>query len=117
MPEDIQHFIQAFQFPDVVRIKGYVFTSQEVVLISLSRLAFPLRWSDIQERKGRRALQVAFYYFLDFCIVNWGYLIVNNRAYWVPKMVDQTEANRKKLSELPYENWRLFFPQQINLAA
>ena len=119
-PEDVQRFIQGFQFPDVVRIKGYVFTSQEVVLISLSRLAFPLRWSDIQERfpgKGRKALQVAFFYFLDFCIVNWGYLILNNREYWVPKMVDQAEAIRRKLSELPYENRRLFFPPQINLAA
>ena len=119
-PEDVQRFIQGFQFPDVVRIKGYVFTSQEVVLISLSRLAFPLRWSDIQERfpgKGRKALQIAFYYFLDFCIVNLGYLILNNREYWVSKMVDQAEAIRRKLSELPYENWRLFFPPQINLAA
>jgi len=43
-------------------------------------------------------------------ITNWGYLILNNRDYWVDKMVDQAEAVRLKLANLPWVNWRQHFP-------
>jgi hypothetical protein len=112
-PEDLLRFSRGFGFPDVVRIQRYRFISDEIVLIGLSRLAYPLRWSDIQERfpgKCQKAMQLAFKYFLDFCIVNWGYLILNNRDYWVPHMVEQADAIRVKLANLSWQNWRLFYP-------
>jgi hypothetical protein len=53
---------------------------------------------------------LSIYYFLDFMIENWGYLILNNRDYWVDHMVDQAEAIRLKLATLPWVNWRQHFP-------
>ena len=96
-PEDIIRLIEGLGFPPTVKIKGYKLHAQEIVLISLKRLAYPLRWSDIKRDfpgRSRTALRNAFYFFLDFMIENWGYLILNNRDYWVDKMVDQAEAIR-----------------------
>jgi len=112
-PEDIIRLIEGLGFPPTVKIKGYKLHAQEIVLISLKRLAYPLRWSDIKRDfpgRSRTALCMAFYYFLDFMIENWGYLILNNRDYWVDKMVDQAEAIRLKLANLPWVNWRQHFP-------
>lgn len=112
-PEDVRIFIQGFRIPSNIKIQRYKFTADEVVMISLSRLSYPLRWADIKDRfpdKCRKALKLAFYWFLEFCIVNWGYLVLNNREYWVPRMVDSAEAIRIKLSELPREDWRIVVP-------
>ena len=112
-PEDILRLIEGLRFPPIVKIKRYKFTAQEIVLISLKRLAYPLRWSDIKRNFPglcRTKLRLAFFYFLDFMITNWGYLILNNRDYWVDKMVDQAEAVRLKLANLPWVNWRQHFP-------
>jgi hypothetical protein len=112
-PEDILRLITGLGFPPRVKIKRYSLTAEEIVLISLKRLAYPLRWSDIKRDfpgRCRTKLRVAFFYFLDFMIANWGYLILNNREYWVEKMADQAEAIRIKLANLPWVNWRLQFP-------
>ena len=112
-PEDILRLITGLGFPPVIKVKRYKLTAQEVVLISLKRLAYPLRWSDIKRDFpgcSRTKLTYAFYYFLDFMIENWGYLILNNRDYWVDHMVDQAEAIRLKLATLPWVNWRQHFP-------
>ena len=109
-PEDILRLITGLGFPPVIKVKRYKLTAQEVVLISLKRLAYPLRWSDIKRDFpgcSRTKLTYAFYYFLDFMIENWGYLILNNRDYWVDHMV---EAIRLKLATLPWVNWRQHFP-------
>jgi hypothetical protein len=37
-------------------------------------------------------------------------LILNNRDFWLPYLVDCAEAIRRKLQELPNEGYRLFFP-------
>jgi hypothetical protein len=103
-PEDIIRLIEGLGFPPTVKIKGYKLHAQEIILISLKRLAYPLRWSDIKRDfpgQSRTALRNAFYFFLDFMIENWGYLILNNRDYWVDKTVDQAEAIRLKLANLP----------------
>jgi len=69
-PEDILRLIEGLGFPPVIKIKGYKLHAQEIVLISLKRLAYPLRWSDIKRDfpgRSRTALRYAFYFFLDFC--------------------------------------------------
>jgi hypothetical protein len=47
-PEDIIRLIEGLGFPPTVKLKRYKLTAQEIVLISLKRLAYPLRWSDIK---------------------------------------------------------------------
>ena len=42
-PEDILRLITGLGFPPVIKVKAYKLTAQEVVLISLKRLAYPLR--------------------------------------------------------------------------
>jgi hypothetical protein len=47
-PEDIIRLFEGLGFPPTVKIKGYKLRAQEIILISLKRLAYPLRWSDIK---------------------------------------------------------------------
>lgn len=113
-PEDCQKLCKLLELPDIVRTeRHYVFSGEEVLMISLARLAYPLRWRDVNcyfpDRK-RWQLSDAFYWFLDFLISNWGYLVTNNREFWLPYFKDSANAIRGKLSKLPYENWRLYFP-------
>jgi hypothetical protein len=44
-----------------------------------------------------------------FIISNWGYLILNNRDYWVPHMAASANAIRAKLQQLPNLANRLYF--------
>lgn len=83
-----------------------------MLLISLSRLAYPSRWLELEERFGRNQseLSVALYWFLDFMIDNWAYLLVNNREYWLDHLEASAEAIRQKLMNLPNQDNRLFFP-------
>lgn len=61
---------------------------------------------------GRRSYQLraAFHWFLDFIIANWGYLLLNNMEYWKDFLYVSVECIRKKLENLNFANWRLFFP-------
>ena len=43
-------------------------------------------------------------------IVNWGYILLNNMAYWKPFLPISCEAIRIKLQILNYLNWILNFP-------
>jgi hypothetical protein len=111
-PEDLERLINGLGFPEIIKINKYVFTSHEVVMISLMRLAYPLRWTDILDKfPGREQWECskAFYYFLDFMIANWGYLILNNRDYWKPFLADSANAIREKLAELPNEDYRMYY--------
>lgn len=47
-PEDIERLIICFRIPEKIKIHTYKFTAAEVVLISLARLAYPLRWGDLE---------------------------------------------------------------------
>jgi hypothetical protein len=111
--DQLRELLLGFQFPiGVIRIKGSKFTAEEILLISLIRLSWPLRWSDVRRYfpdRSRQELQIAFYWFLDFMIDNWGYLITNNREYWLPFLQESAEAIRTKLATLPNEENRLFF--------
>ena len=111
--DQLRQLLIGFQFPvGIVKIKGYKFTSEEIMLISLIRLSWPHRWSDVRKSfpdRSRNELQLAFYWFLDFMINNWGYLITNNREYWLPFLEESAEAIRNKLATLPNEGNRLFF--------
>ena len=109
----LRRLLNGFRFPDgTVRIKKYKFTSEEILLISLTRLSWPLRWTDVQERFPNRSsheLSLAFYYFLDFMISNWGYLILNNRSYWLPWLEASANSIRMKLQTLANEEYRQYY--------
>ena len=110
----LRRLLRAFQFPlGDIRLKHrYKSTAEEIILISLTRLSFPYRWSDIYERfPGRKYwfLSSAFQWFLDFMIDNWAYLLVNNLRWWYPRFADSCNSIRLKLQNLNHEDWRLFF--------
>jgi len=95
----LRRLLDGFGFPrGKISLKNhYTIYADELLMISLTRLAFPLRWSDLYERfPGRKRwfLQAAFYWFLDFMIYNWGYLLLNNMDYWKPYLAASCEAIR-----------------------
>jgi hypothetical protein len=97
-PTDLQRLHEGFGLPEKIRIHTYQTTGQEILMISLVRLAYPHRWEDVEEmfpRVKRWKLQRCFYWFLDFMIQNWSYLILNNRDYWVPQMGNMATAIKK----------------------
>lgn len=113
--DNLRQLLHGFRFPlGPIKVgKGYVTSAEEVLLISLSRLNYPLRWNDLKERfpgKDRWHMQACFYWFLDFMIANWGYLLLNNLRWWKPRLADSSEAIRRKLQHLNYADWRLYFP-------
>ena len=116
-PEDVLRVLEGLQIPAIVHTKeGYKFTGQEVMLISLKKLSYPHRWKEVCEAfpgRKRWACKAAFYWFLDFMIENWGYLILNNREYWVPHMAAQAQAILEKLRTLPREDWRIDFANAL----
>ena len=102
-----------FRLPDRIVHEGSVFNSEEVILIALTRFEWPFVWDDMKERfpgRSRDELRRAFYWFLDFMIVNWGYLLVNNMPYWKDYLPHAAEAIRQKLMNLNYPTWRQFHP-------
>ena len=109
----LREILRCFQFPTTdIRIKASKFSAEEVLLISLKRLSFPNRWCEVQKifpNRSRSELCNAFYWFLDYMIINWGYLILNNREYWLGALPLSAEAVRLKLSALPKEANRLYF--------
>lgn len=112
-PEQLRRFLTLFQFPEYIRAKSSIFHREELLLISLIRLAYPNRWCDVLVHfpgRKRSECQRAFYWFLDFMIFNWGYLITNNREYWTDKLPASAEAIRLKLASLPNEAYRQNFP-------
>jgi hypothetical protein len=112
--DQLRRLLNGFHFPrGKIKCKTYVFEAEEILLIGLTKLCFPLRWSDMYERfPGRKRwhLQAAFYWFLDFMIFNWVYFLVNNMEWWKPYLVESAEAMRIKLANLPFANWRQFHP-------
>ena len=114
--DEMRRFLHAFGFPDgdIILPRGYKTNAEEILLISLTRLAFPLRWSDMYERfPGRKDyfLSRAFYLFLDFMISNWAYLLLNNMEWWKGQLFESCEAIRMKLQNLNHENWRQYHNQ------
>jgi len=97
--DHMRRLLIGFQFPTgkIILKKGYSIYAEELLLISLSRLSFPGRWSDLYERfPGRRRwfLQAAFYWFLDFMIQKWAYLLLNNMHFWKDYLAASCEAIR-----------------------
>ena len=85
-------------------------------MVSLVRLSYPHRWEDVERifvGIQRWKLQSLFYWFLDFMIENWSYLILNNRDYWTPQMPTMARAIELKLASLPNPDYRLFFPEEV----
>ena len=103
----------AFRFPEgPIRLEnGSKTHAEEMILVSLSRLAFPHRWSDLKEQYPGRHVTVlsrTFKWFLNFMIFNWAYLLLNNMQWWKPRLSISCEAIRKKLQTLNNANWRQF---------
>jgi hypothetical protein len=48
--EDLERIRVGFKLPDIIKVRGYKFTSAEVIMISLVRLSWPLRWTDVALR-------------------------------------------------------------------
>ena len=82
-------------------------------MVSLMRLSYPHRWEDVERifiGIKRWKLQSLFYWFLDYMVANWSYLILNNRDFWTPLMPTMARAIEVKLATLPNPDYRLFFP-------
>ena len=49
---NMRRLIDGFRFPEpfIIIQKGYKSSTEEMLMISLTRLSFPCRWSDIYER-------------------------------------------------------------------
>jgi hypothetical protein len=109
--DQLERLKRGFHFPDTVSIRGYPFRTEEIILFSLVRLAYPLRWGDVQDTfpgRERWELGYGFYWFLDYMIQNWAYLVLNNRAYWKPYLPVAAEKVRQKLATLPNIDNRIF---------
>jgi hypothetical protein len=110
----IKQLLDCFRFPtDIISIDGYKFTAEEIVCISLIKLSWPQRWCqiiDIFPGRKRWELVRAFYWFIEFMVANWGYLLLNNMEYWKPSIPTFAEALRVKLATLPNENFRQQLP-------
>ena len=109
--DQLRRLLVGFCFPTgLIKLKNrYKIQAEELIMISLTRLAFPARWSDLYERfPGRKRwfLRSAFNWFFDFMITNWGYLLLNNMEYWKPSLAASCEAIRLKLMNLNWSNWR-----------
>ena len=115
-PEDLQRLYEGLQLPGPIRVYTYKTTGQEILMVSLVRLSYPHRWEDVERvflGIKRWKLQCLFYWFLDFMIENWSYLILNNRDFWTPLMPTMARAIELKLASLPNPDYRLFFPDEV----
>ena len=88
-----ESFSELFRFRDGNQIrellKGFCFPT--------GFICFPKRWCDIKNLfpgRSRSALQRAFYWFLDFMIHSWAYLLLYNHEYWLPHLYHCAEATR-----------------------
>lgn len=111
--DELGRLMRGFQIPETVIANGYKFGGEEIIVISLLRLSWPMRWSDVAEKlrtKKRWALGRAFYWFLDFMVINWAYLLLNNMEYWLDSLEDSAECIRTKLANLLNHNYRQYHP-------
>jgi len=112
-PDQLRRLIAGFQMPAFATVGRRKFEMEEVLLVSLTRLSYPKRWADVTERfpnRDRWALKRMFYWFLNFMIDNWGYLLLNNLEWWAPSFGDCASTIRSKLMTLPNVNYRQFHP-------
>ena len=111
--DDMVRLLKGFQLPEHIKVHTYTYTNQEVLMISLLRLSYPYRWTDVMQffpGRSRQQLQAAFYWFLDFMIYNWAYLLLNNHQYWKEFLPQSAEALRVKLATLPTIQYRQYYP-------
>ena len=111
--KQIRRLMHGFQIPETATCGTYTFSGDEIVLISLTRMAYPSRWSDVMKvfpSRKRWELGRAFYWFINFMVYKWGYLVLNNREFWKPYLPQCAEAIREKLANLPNESYRQHHP-------
>ena len=98
--EKLLRLKRGFRFPSgKIRIHTYQFDAEEIIMISLFRLAHPDSWASVGMHfpgRPRWEMARAFYWFLDFLIYNWGYLLLNNMEFWLPYLGASAEAIRCK---------------------
>ena len=110
--EQLRMLCEGFMLPDRVLVKRSLFTGEEVLIISLLRLTYPSRWTDVINKLPRHKARSrcecgrAFYYFLDFIVSNWAYLVLNNMDYWFPLLGYFAQSIRHKLSTLVTVSYR-----------
>ena len=101
--EDLRRLHQVLQMPETVRTDNRCcFTSEEVLLLSLCRMATPAnRMEDLSLIFGRDYSQWsrAFRWFLQYMKETFGNRIMDNLAYWEPMFAECAEAIRRKAAE------------------
>jgi len=106
-PEDIDSLIHGLQIPAIVITHGVSSLTHEIVSASFCRLAYPLRWSDIMAKfsgLSRTQCICAFYWFVDFMVENWGYLILHYREFWKPYLMSLAQAIKDKMEIFVYRD-------------
>ena len=99
--EQLRRIRDSFQFTQgQIKVGTYSTNAEEIILISIARLSWPHRWSDLMllfVGRKRWFLGRCFYWFLNFMVDNWPYLLVNNIDFWIPYLYESCEAIRKNL--------------------
>jgi hypothetical protein len=97
---DLRALWEGFQFPAEVTISGHVFYGEEMLLVTLARLheprcindeffvdTFDLRYSSVS---------MIFNFVVRWLVHKWGYLLLDNMAYWKPLIPHFAEKIRLK---------------------
>jgi hypothetical protein len=102
--EQLRRLVDGFRIPAIVKIRGNVFTAEEVLLVSLYRLHRPTTLSDACWKSifGLTYTKVSriVTWFAVFIENHWGYLLKDNIAYWETQFDEFAEAIREKLDSM-----------------
>ena len=103
---DLLRLLSALRLPErIVLDNGSVTSGEEALLVTLYRLSFPRRLSDIEETFGRdyshwsRVIK----YTMQWIIKNWWYLLSDNTEYWTDQIPSFYEAITAKIVELGFD--------------
>lgn len=102
--EKLRRVYRAFQFPTMFKDREkHKYSGEEVFLVGLYRMrnASTLAAACWEHFFGLTYIQVSsmFQLFLRFMVLNWGYLLTNNVAFWLPHLPVFAAAIRDKLAE------------------
>ena len=91
-----------FRIPEEIRTRNkYIFGGEEFLLVSLYRLHRPTALADACFGRlfgfSYSRVSECFNTFLEFMCQKWGYLLLDNMAFWQPYLAECAEAIRMKL--------------------
>jgi hypothetical protein len=99
--EQLHALLDGFQFPEIIKLKTRnVFHREEFLLVSLYRLHRPSVLNDGSFREifgfDYHKVSKCFNAFVDFMVIHWGYILLNNTAYWTDSIPNFAEKIRLK---------------------